>query len=61
MVKLLKGEHSLRGSSAVVGVGLSRFGDLAGRMVKTAMRQAASQLGRQLARGLMGSLLGKSK
>ena len=35
------------------------FSDLAGRMVKSAMRQAASQLGRQLARGLMGSLLGK--
>ncbi len=34
------------------------FGDLAERMLKSAMRQAASQLGRQLARGLMGSLLG---
>jgi len=34
------------------------FGDLAERMFKSAMRQAASQLGRQLARGLMGSLLG---
>lgn len=34
------------------------FGDLAERVFKSAMRQAASQLGRQLARGLMGSLLG---
>lgn len=34
------------------------FADLAGRVFKSAMRQAASQLGRQLARGLMGSLLG---
>ena len=28
MVKSLHGERSLRGSSAVVGVGLSRFGEL---------------------------------
>jgi len=34
------------------------FTDLAGRMVKSAFRQAASQLGRQLVRGVMGSLLG---
>lgn len=34
------------------------FADLAGRVFKSAMHQAASQLGRQLARGLMGSLLG---
>ncbi|KJH83438.1 helicase HerA-like domain-containing protein [Stutzerimonas stutzeri] len=34
------------------------FGDLAERVFKSAVRQAASQLGRQLVRGLMGSLLG---
>ncbi|AHY43958.1 DUF853 domain-containing protein [Stutzerimonas decontaminans] len=34
------------------------LGDLAGRVVKSALSQAASQLGRQLARGLLGSLLG---
>lgn len=36
----------------------SDIGDLAGRVVKSALSQAASQLGRQLARGLLGSLLG---
>lgn len=36
----------------------SDLGDLAGRVVKSALSQAASQLGRQLARGLLGSLLG---
>ena len=40
MVKLLKGEQSLRGSSAVVGVGLSRFGDLAGRTHMEIMGEA---------------------
>ncbi|MGE4408456.1 helicase HerA-like domain-containing protein [Pseudomonas sp.] len=34
------------------------LGELAGRVVKSALNQAASQLGRQLARGLLGSLLG---
>ncbi|EXF43711.1 Ornithine/acetylornithine aminotransferase [Pseudomonas sp. BAY1663] len=34
------------------------LGDLAGRVVKSALNQAASQLGRQLVRGLLGSLLG---
>ena len=34
------------------------FGDLAGRALKSALRQTASQLGRQLVRGVLGSLLG---
>jgi len=34
------------------------LGELAGRVVKSALSQAAGQLGRQLARGLLGSLLG---
>ncbi|TBU93489.1 helicase HerA-like domain-containing protein [Stutzerimonas kirkiae] len=34
------------------------LGDLAERAVKSALRQAASQLGRQLVRGIMGSLMG---
>ncbi len=34
------------------------LGELAGRVVKSALNQAASQLGRQLVRGLLGSLLG---
>ncbi|MEG1040938.1 MAG: helicase HerA-like domain-containing protein [Pseudomonas sp.] len=33
----------------------------AGQAIKSAMRQAANQFGRQLVRGLMGSLLGSSK
>ncbi|MNJ78769.1 hypothetical protein D3C77_766090 [compost metagenome] len=33
----------------------------AGQAIKSAMRQAANQFGRQLVRGLMGSLLGGSK
>ncbi len=40
MVKLLSGEQSLRGASAVVGVGLSRFGDLAGRNHMEIMAEA---------------------
>jgi acetyl-CoA acetyltransferase len=40
MVKLLKGEASLRGASAVVGVGLSRFGTLAGRTHMEVMGEA---------------------
>jgi len=40
MVKLLKGDRSLRGSAAVVGVGLSRFGDLAGRSHMEIMGEA---------------------
>ncbi|MFH7534263.1 helicase HerA-like domain-containing protein, partial [Acinetobacter baumannii] len=35
----------------------SELSDLAGRVVKSALSQAANQLGRQLARGLLGSLL----
>lgn len=34
------------------------LGDLAGRALKSALRQTASQLGRQLVRGVLGSLLG---
>ena len=33
----------------------------AGQAIKSAMRQAANQFGRQLVRGLMGSLLGGKK
>jgi acetyl-CoA acetyltransferase len=40
MVKLLQGDKSLRGSAAVVGVGLSRFGDLAGRTHMEIMGEA---------------------
>jgi acetyl-CoA acetyltransferase len=40
MVKLLQGDRSLRGSSAVVGVGLSRFGNLAGRSHMEIMAEA---------------------
>lgn len=40
MVKALKGEQALRGSSAVVGVGLSRFGNLAGRTHMEIMGEA---------------------
>lgn len=40
MVKRLEGEQSLRGSSAVVGVGLSRFGDLGGRTHMEIMGEA---------------------
>ena len=40
MVKLLQGARSLRGASAVVGVGLSRFGDLAGRTHMEIMGEA---------------------
>ena len=40
MVKILQGEHSLRGAAAVVGVGLSRFGDLAGRSHMEIMAEA---------------------
>ncbi len=40
MVKILKGEQSLRGAAAVVGVGLSRFGDLAGRSHMEIMGEA---------------------
>ncbi len=47
-------EKSRRGQSTASG----DLGDLAGRVVKSALSQAASQLGRQLARGLLGSLLG---
>lgn len=39
-MKLLKGEHSLRGAAAVVGVGLSRFGDLGGRTHMEIMAEA---------------------
>jgi hypothetical protein len=34
---------------------------LAGQAMKTAVRQAANQIGRELVRGLMGSLLGGGK
>ena len=47
-------EKPRRGQRAANG----DLGDLAGRVVKSALSQAASQLGRQLARGLLGSLLG---
>ena len=40
MVKMLKGEQSLRGAAAVVGVGLSRFGNLAGRSHMEIMGEA---------------------
>lgn len=40
MVKLLKGEESLRGAAAIVGVGLSRFGDLRGRSHMEIMGEA---------------------
>ena len=40
MVKILKGGQSLRGAAAVVGVGLSRFGDLAGRTHMEIMGEA---------------------
>ena len=40
MVKILKGEQSLRGAAAVVGVGLSRFGDLSGRTHMEIMGEA---------------------
>ena len=40
MVKMLEGDRSLRGSSAVVGVGLSRFGDLSGRTHMEIMGEA---------------------
>ncbi len=40
MVKTLKGEQSLRGAAAVVGVGLSRFGNLAGRSHMEIMGEA---------------------
>ena len=37
------------------------LGTAAGQALKSAMRQAANSLGKQLVRGLMGSLLGGSK
>ena len=40
MVKILKGEQSLRGAAAVVGVGLSRFGDLSGNSHMEIMGEA---------------------
>ncbi len=40
MVKMLKGWQSLRGAAAVVGVGLSRFGDLGGRSHMEIMGEA---------------------
>jgi acetyl-CoA acetyltransferase len=40
MVKPLQGDRSLRGSAAVVGVGLSRFGDLGGRSHMEIMGEA---------------------
>src|SRR5688572_20746756 len=40
MVKVLQGDKSLRGAAAVVGVGLSRFGDLAGRSHMEIMGEA---------------------
>ncbi|MEI7949464.1 MAG: acetyl-CoA acetyltransferase [Gammaproteobacteria bacterium] len=40
MVKMLKGEQSLRGAAAVVGAGLSRFGNLAGRSHMEIMGEA---------------------
>ncbi len=40
MVKILTGDRSLRGAAAVVGVGLSRFGDLAGRSHMEIMGEA---------------------
>ncbi|HTQ99718.1 MAG TPA: hypothetical protein VMH83_07000, partial [Candidatus Acidoferrum sp.] len=39
-MKPLQGERSLRGAAAVVGVGLSRFGDLAGRSHMEIMGEA---------------------
>jgi Acetyl-CoA acetyltransferase len=43
MVKILEGDRSLRGSTAVVGVGLSRFGDLSGRTHMEIMGEAVHQ------------------
>jgi acetyl-CoA acetyltransferase len=40
MVKQLQGEQSLRGAAAIVGVGLSRFGDLRGRSHMEIMGEA---------------------
>ena len=40
MVTHLQQDKSLRGSAAVVGVGLSRFGDLAGRNHMEIMAEA---------------------
>ncbi|MES2626084.1 MAG: acetyl-CoA acetyltransferase [Pseudomonadota bacterium] len=40
MVKQLQGEQSLRGAAAIVGVGLSRFGDLKGRSHMEIMGEA---------------------
>jgi acetyl-CoA acetyltransferase len=40
MVKQLQGDQSLRGASAVVGVGLSRFGELVGRSHMEIMGEA---------------------
>ena len=40
MVKQLHGEQSLRGAAAIVGVGLSRFGDLKGRTHMEIMGEA---------------------
>jgi acetyl-CoA acetyltransferase len=43
MVKQLQGDNSLRGAAAIVGVGLSRFGDLRGRNHMEIMAEAVSQ------------------
>ena len=40
MVKQLQGDQSLRGAAAIVGVGLSRFGDLKGRSHMEIMGEA---------------------
>lgn len=52
---------SVTGSKAEAGLGGvagELLGGLASQVMKTAVRQAANQIGRQLVRGLMGSLLG---
>jgi hypothetical protein len=48
------GKPEAGGSSAA----MDALGDLAGRALKSALRQTASQLGRQLVRGVLGSLMG---
>ncbi|TXH99275.1 MAG: DUF853 family protein [Pseudomonas sp.] len=55
---------SVTGSKAEAGLGGMAgelLGGLASQVMKTAVRQAANQIGRQLVRGLMGSLLGGSR
>lgn len=50
--------NKAQADGGIAGAAGEMLGGLASQVMKTAMRQAANQIGRQLVRGLLGSLMG---